>query len=155
MMEKIAGWKWAVTCDSEDPSKLSVMICHDHHAFWPLATWNVHPTWLGMAVARSWAMTFLRGHHHNRSQPPRCNPAMVWGKEAEGRCCADLWWQMLANVGNRCWLKSMPWHTKMIQNADVKPLEKPTRDSGLSLGRAQKTIRFERLAGTAAVDPFF
>ena len=68
---------------------------------------------------------------------PTLQPAMVWGKEAEGGCCADLWWQMLANVGNRCWLKSMLWHTKMIQNADVKPLEKPSRDSGWAELRKQ------------------
>jgi hypothetical protein len=120
MMEKIAGWKWAVTCDSEDPSKLSVMICHDHHAFWPLATWNVHPTWLGMAVARSWAMTFLRGHHHNRSQPPRCN--QPWSEEKklkagavqifDGKC-----WQMLATGADwKACLDTPKWSKMLMSN---------------------------------------
>lgn len=53
----------------------------------------------------------------------------------------------------KCWQpvlteKHALTHQNDPLNADVKPLEKPTRDSGLSLGRAQKTIRFERLAGT-------
>ena len=116
-----------------------------HYAFWPLA-WNPHATW--RLVRQRTGLPLLRGHHITQSPTVTAvsNHSQSWGKEAEGGCPVGAvsfgCCQMLVMTGNWCW-KNMLWHTKMIGNAYVEPLEKLTRKYDLAFCGAPTSVHLD------------